>query len=253
MIVTILIYMLFFTSKLWISKPISKETKIGKRVEYMQDRSITLISATYDKEIETMEIVLTYENKSLDNINDYYYAHTVLEQKFSKSLLKEVYNKPLFCVLRIENIKKNYGEVKVFIAPKIVKKEDIKDSITASLVINKRNVKQGNINLKKTENEYILDRLNSLYEYQETKIAEKEKEIEEIQIEISAIENKRNTFENNREYMSDSEIADTEYELEGLEMKKLKLKEDIEEKNNELKELKKERKSLKERKEKANK
>jgi hypothetical protein len=247
-LIILLIYIVFFTSKLWIHKPLSTETKVGQKVNYMQDRSVTLISSIYDKDKKTMEIVLAYENKSLDNVNDYHYAYTISEQRFSKPVFKEIYNKPLFSVIRIENLKKGYREVKIFLAPKIVSRDKVKDNITASIVLNKKNVKNSSIDLNKTEKEYILDRLNSLYKYQEKKIADKESEIKKAKSEIKAIDEKKKTFEANKKYMSDSEIKNQKAEIDSLEDTKLKLEQGLDEKYEELKALEDELKSLKNRK-----
>ena len=70
-----LIYICFFTSKLWIPPELtSKEnvTSLGKEITYCsEERTYKVVSATYDEGQQEFEIVMQLGNRSYDGISDY--------------------------------------------------------------------------------------------------------------------------------------------------------------------------------------
>ena len=76
----LLVYLFFFCSNLIFPQgEVHKAgaTKPGEAVPFAENRTVTLIQATYSPDQELMEIVLQYTNENYDNVNDYYYTMTL--------------------------------------------------------------------------------------------------------------------------------------------------------------------------------
>lgn len=239
-IVLILVYMAFFTSKLWMFPKLKEASHIGEKQHYMLDRTASLVSCIYDENKREMEIVLNLENDSLDNIDTYYYAYSCVGQNPRKIQLKERYNEKLFTVLRISNLKKGYRELKLFLAPQIVKKSEVNDSITASFVINKNNVTFGKIKDDKSKNDYINDRLNSIILEQKASIKKVDKNIKKLNAKLAAIEKNKADYEKDKDFLSDAEKEKYRLSISVNEEEKSALKNDIAEANAEKERLEKE-------------
>lgn len=243
-----LIYAALFTSKLWLFPPLEKATKVGEHTSYYLDREVSLVAATYDSDKEKMEVVLNLENNSLDNIDEYYYAYTVQGQKASKVKLKEVYNEKLFTVIEFDNLKNGYRELKLLIAPKIVKIDKVTDSMTATIVLNKNNVKQKSLKNKKTKKDFLKLKLESNITNQKVLVKKSEKDIAKIEEEIKAIDKTKSNYDKDKKYLSDDEKEKYEQTIIANDEKRITLSDTLSERKKEKEGLKKELEELKSRK-----
>lgn len=211
-ICVLLVYVFFFTSKITIPQPITNETNVtilGKEEEFANNRSVTLVSAEYSREQELIELVLSLKNDNYDNVNNYYYALTAVNERSSKIKIKEVFNEELFTVIRLYNVKKNYREIEFLLAPKIGEISDVTDDITANIILNKYNVTSVNkIKTDKTKMDYLQDRLIGIVSQLEEKLHRQEENLEKLQIQKSSLEEEIINSEKEQKYMTEKEIQE---------------------------------------------
>lgn len=209
----ILVYVFFFSSNLIFNTPLNKATKLGEKIDYMDNRSYTLVSAIYDKEKKMMELVLDLENSSLDNVYDYYYTQTIRRGNVKKIKVNEIINTPLLTVIRLDNVPKRYTELEFIFAPKIRKFKNITDEITGVITLNKNNVTLGSIDESKTANDYLKERLQSRIKNLEEKLGKDLKQKEKYLDSIKASQKEKRYFEENKKYMSKDEIKTGEAKI----------------------------------------
>lgn len=248
-IIVLLIYIFFFTSKITISPNISEEaTNIGQKYEYGTQRSYDLINATYSKEDKAMEVVVEFKNSNYDNINDHYYAAEILNGNSGKLEVKQIYNEDLFTVIRIFNVPKRYKELTLYFAPKTVAMEDVTDDMTGSIIINKKNVKLGDINFEKSKTSYLKERFDAVMKRYMKELKSLEKEYDSLKNELSAIEKDRQSFKENQAYMTAEEIRVQEENQVFNTDEEARIKVELAEKEKEIDNLKSEIKATKEKK-----
>lgn len=208
----LIIYAFFFTSKLTIPQPITDKsdvTIIGEEVEYGDNRGATLVSAEYSKEQEMMELVLNLKNDNYDNINDYYYALTAVNEKSDKIKIKEVFNEDLFTVIRLNGVKKNYREIEFLIAPKLADINEITDDQTAILTLNKYNVTSvSKIKTDKTKTDYLKERLMGMLQQLEARLAKQEDKLEKLEVKKAALGKEIADSEKEQKYMTAEEVQE---------------------------------------------
>lgn len=211
-ICVLLVYVFFFTSKITIPQPITNETNVtilGKEEEFANNRSVTLVSAEYSREQELIELVLSLKNDNYDNVNNYYYALTAVNERSSKIKIKEVFNEELFTVIRLYNVKKNFREIEFLLAPKIGEISDVTDDMTANIILNKYNVTSVNkIKTDKTKMDYLQDRLIGIVSQLEEKLHRQEENLEKLQIQKSSLEEEIINSEKEQKYMTEKEIQE---------------------------------------------
>lgn len=203
------IYLLFFTSKLYIHEPLREESKIGDKISYMQNRSVTLVHATYDKDKKEMEVQLDLDNNSNDNIDEYYYIVSKTEGSSEDIKVQEVYNKPMYTVLRIKNLKGSFREISLFVAPKIADIGDIGDSDYVELVLNKNNIKYMALN-DKYEIDYLRERHAMLIKEKEDHVKKMKLKIKKHEEELYNIRKSQRDYKENIDYLTDEEKASYE-------------------------------------------
>ena len=227
-----LIYICFFTSKLWIPPEItSKEnvTSVGKEIQYCsEERTYKVVSATYDEEQQEFEIVMQLGNRSYDGISDYYYAFDLMGATKRHTVIKEILNDSLVTVVRIYNIK-DFREMSFYIAPKLSDDiSDITDEQTAFLTFNKYNITYGSIDDNKTADEYLKDRVQAIYE-DYLKDEEKEKaKIDKLTAEADAVKEDSIKISESMEYMTIEEQIYAEQQLDSNDGKVAELQKQIE-------------------------
>ena len=230
LLVLIIGYLFFFTSNMTIPDKItSKEetTKINEVNEYMDGRSCQLLSATYDREQETMEVIVHLTNNTYDGVDSYYIAEKLNNGSTKNLVTKEVLDDPLMTVIRISNLKPHYREMQLMLAPKLTSINKVKDSQTAFITLNKYNVTQGTIDLNKTKQDYLAERLQNVldsYQKEFNNLTRKDNDLEQ-QIENAAKQNE--DLEKNKLYMSskeidnaNSQIADNEQTIKDLQQQR---------------------------------
>lgn len=209
LLVLIIGYLFFFTSNMTIPDKItSKEetTKINEVNEYMDGRTCQLLSATYDREQETMEVIVHLTNNTYDGVDSYYIAEKLNNGSTKNLVTKEVLDDPLMTVIRISNLKPHYREMQLMLAPKLTSINKVKDSQTAFITLNKYNVTQGTIDLNKTKQDYLAERLQNVldsYQKEFNNLSRKDNDLEQ-QIENATKQNE--DLEKNKLYMSSKEI-----------------------------------------------
>ena len=111
MAITAIMYAFFFSSNLFMPPTFTgvDPLKIGSSIESEQ-RKLTLLSWTYSKKQEKMEIILNLENLSLDQIKKYSWQVT---DKFGKKKTEVVIDEDSLIVLNVYGIKKNFTELKL--------------------------------------------------------------------------------------------------------------------------------------------
>lgn len=230
LLVLIIGYLFFFTSNMTIPDKItSKEetTKINEVNEYMDGRSCQLLSATYDREQETMEVIVHLTNNTYDGVDSYYIAEKLNNGSTKNLVTKEVLDDPLMTVIRISNLKPHYREMQLMLAPKLTSVDKVKDSQTAFITLNKYNVTQGTIDLNKTKQDYLAERLQNVldsYQKEFNNLTRKDNDLEQ-QIENATKQNE--DLEKNKLYMSskeidnaNSQIADNEQTIKDLQQQR---------------------------------
>lgn len=208
----LIIYAFFFTSKLTIPQPITSEkdvTALGVEEEYTENRSVTLVSAEYSKDQEIMEIVLNLKNNNYDNVDTYYYALTVMNEKSSKIKIKEIFNEDLFTVIRLEGVKKNYREIEFMLAPKVGDINEISDEMTATVILNKYNVDTVNrINTSKTKTDYLQERLVGMVDQLKDRLERQEDKLQQLKTKKSSLEKEITDSEKEQKYMTAEEVQE---------------------------------------------
>lgn len=208
----LIIYAFFFTSKLTIPQPITSAkdvTALGSEEDYAENRSVTLVSAEYSRDQEIMEIVLNLKNSNYDNIDEYYYALTAVNEKSSKIKIKEIFNEDLFTVIRLEGVKKNYREIEFMLAPKVDDINEISDEMTATVILNKYNVDSvSKINTSKTKTDYLKERLVGMTEQLEDRIARQKDKLQQLKTKKASLEKEITDSEKEQKYMTAEEVRE---------------------------------------------
>lgn len=230
--IVVLVYICFFTSKLWIPPELtSKEnvTTLGEEITYCEEeRTYKIVSATYDEEKQEFEIVMQLANKSYDGINDYYYAFTLTGAREKHTVTKEILNDSLVAVVRVYNIK-DFREMNFYIAPKLSDDiSDITDEQTAFLIFNKYNITYADIDDNKTAEEYLRDRVQAIYEDYLKDEEKRNNKIKELQQELEAVKQDSIEINESMEYMTYEEQIYAEKTLDDNEAKEAELEKQIE-------------------------
>lgn len=231
LLVLIIGYLFFFTSNMTIPDKItSKEetTKINEVNEYMDGRSCQLLSATYDREQETMEVIVHLTNNTYDGIDSYYIAEKLNNGSTKNLVTREVLDDPLMTVIRISNLKPHYREMQLMIAPKLTSIDKVKDSQTAFITLNKYNVTQGSIDLNKTKQDYLAERLQTVLDSYQKEFNDLTRKDNDLEQQIENAKKQNEDLEKNKLYMSSKEIdnannqiADNEQTINDLQQQRV--------------------------------
>ena len=231
LLVLIIGYLFFFTSNMTIPDKItSKEdtTKLNEVNEYMDGRSCQLLSATYDRDQETMEVIVHLTNNTYDGIDSYYIAEKLNNGSTKNLVTREVLDDPLMTVIRISNLKPHYREMQLMIAPKLTPIDKVKDSQTAFITLNKYNVTQGSINLNKTKQDYLAERLQTVLDSYQKEFNDLTRKDNDLEQQIENAKKQNEDLEKNKLYMSSKEIdnannqiADNEQTINDLQQQRV--------------------------------
>ena len=205
MVAIALIYVFFFTSKLFIPQTMSEATDVGVPLTYTPDRGVIIYAATYDKEAELLELVLNFSNSSNDNINKYYFFMKAKgRHKYDNLQIDVIYEDSLITVLRVP-IKK-FDEVSLIFAPKVAEKvEDVPSSVVGTLTFNKGNLKYGHIDTSKSREDYLIYRYESTIASLKSEITNAKSELERLKNRRDALKNENIELEENMQYFTDEE------------------------------------------------
>lgn len=191
------IFLAFFTSKIYLPPRASEEeVSINKKIEFSDDRDVTILSAVYDKDARQIELMFVFNNGAGDGINDYYYAiDGTGSPGFSPSRIEinEILDDPLCTVVVLDNVR-FFKELDLYLAPKLSNDiGKIKDADTATLVFTKNNLTQGKI-YNKSREEYINNRLDISINTLDKKIAYHENKISICNKKINNLQNENDNL-----------------------------------------------------------
>ncbi|NCE98110.1 hypothetical protein [Emergencia sp. 1XD21-10] len=103
-------YTFFFTSTLWL--PVSYDniqvTKVGSSIE-ANDRKVTLLSWTYDKERHEQEVILDIHNSATDGMDTY--SFSVMDKNMGSAEVETVVCDKNFVVLKIKKLHPRWTEL----------------------------------------------------------------------------------------------------------------------------------------------
>ena len=202
-------------SRLYLPNKLTSEggvSRLYEKILFSENRSAEIQSLIYDKEQGIIEIMMLVNNKNSDGIDDYYYATSGVGNVFFKNRkveIEEVINNTLCLVIRLHHVK-GFDEIEFLMAPKITALSETKDSDTLSVIINKYNLTEGIIDTKKTEKDYLIDRLAFSIQNIQNEISEKESKAEELSGTKAALENENVEIEKSKTYLTGSEIEEAD-------------------------------------------
>lgn len=226
----LLVYLFFFCSNLFIPQgEIHKETttRMGEEVPFAENRTVTLIQATYSPKQQLMEIVLQYTNENYDNVDDYYYTLTLAGADTKGLTVKPRFEESLITVLLIEDLPKDYKELTLLFAPKTVAMDQITDEITGSVVLNAYNVTEGTVDTTKTKSAYLKERLEVVLDSYQKTLQRQEKQKQELEDRIDALLAEQEAFLENKRYMTEEEVQQGEAMLIENETELMETREEL--------------------------
>lgn len=114
------------------------------------------------------------------------------------------------------------------LAPKLTSIDKVKDSQTAFITLNKYNVTQGSINLKKTKQDYLAERLQNVLESYQKEFNNLTRKDNDLEQQIENAKKQNEDLEKNKLYMSSKEIdnantqiADNEQTINDLQQQRV--------------------------------
>lgn len=234
---SIFIYAFFFLSNLFMPPTFEgvETLKIGSSVE-MESRKLTLLSWTYSKEQQKMEVILGLENLSLDGVKKYDWK---ILDKFGVKKSKVIMETEDIIVLNIYDIKEDFTELKLIMG---IRKEDkdIKTNFTElSFYTNNKIVTKVENIKEKTAKEYYKDATDSLIRGLEKNIAEEEKNIKELEEKIEIAEKKIKDLKNDMKFQTSAEKEISIEKILEIGDKVKDYQDDIKESKSKVKEIKK--------------
>ena len=238
----LLVYLFFFCSNLIFPQgEVHKAgaTKPGEAVPFAENRTVTLIQATYSPDQELMEIVLQYTNENYDNVNDYYYTMTLAGADTKGLTVNPRFEEPLITVLLIPNLPEDYRELTLLFAPKTVSMDQITDDITGTVVLNEYNVTEGTIDRSKTKSAYLKERLEVILVSYEKTLQRQEKQKAKLENRIEALLSEQDAFQENKRYMTEEEVEQGEALLLENETELMEVREELKQQEARIKETKK--------------
>lgn len=238
----LLVYLFFFCSNLIFPQgEVHKAgaTKPGEAVPFAENRTVTLIQATYSPDQELMEIVLQYTNENYDNVNDYYYTMTLAGADTKGLTVNPRFEEPLITVLLIPNLPEDYRELTLLFAPKTVSMDQITDDITGTVVLNEYNVIEGTVDRSKTKSAYLKERLEVILASYEKTLQRQEKQKAKLENRIEALLSEQDAFQENKRYMTEEEVEQGEDLLLKNETELMEVREELKQQEARIKETKK--------------
>ncbi|MCU7378928.1 hypothetical protein OBO34_11230 [Clostridiales Family XIII bacterium ASD5510] len=235
------IYLFFFLSNQVLPQKMTEAgsvTKLGKEYDFAENRTVSLIRATYSEEQEMMEVLLHFTNKNYDNVNDYFYTLALSGTSTKGKMVEEVFNEDLFTVLRIKDLPKRYREATIYFAPKVVPVDAITDKLTGEIILNTHNVTKQHINLHKGRTDYLKERLNSMITYYEKVLQRQEAILEDLETRAAALTSENEEISENKAYMTEKEIRQREETVIDNEDQLMEVREQIKSENEKIKRTK---------------
>jgi hypothetical protein len=209
-----IIYSAFFSSRFWMPSSIVLEEDVpqpGSVMDYMDGRQATFLSATFSPSQSLLEVAIQLSNTSLDGVDTYYFVAVAEGSDTENPEVHEVFSDWLMTILRIDV--DNFEEIKLYFAPKIAPLEDITDAQTGIITLNNFNVKEGKVNVNKTETEYFRERIDVIVAGYKSDLEERQKAYTKLSDEINTLTEMNSKLREEEGLMTQEEIVATEEQI----------------------------------------
>ena len=215
-----------------VETPFNTEISFGGDSEEGTERIFTLYNWDYCKEQNTMEVKIKFFNGEFDGVDDYIYTITT-EKGFTKDVkIESVMSSSLLDVIRIKNIKPGFEFITLYFAPD---KDEISAADIGSISIYEANLHPIDRIVDKSENRYLIERLDSVIAVYTKDNRRLKREIRRIDEKIKNIRQQSEDIEMDKAYqtvqearLSDEEIRKNDSLIEALQKEKAELLEEEE-------------------------
>lgn len=169
--VTVGMYVLFFTSNLWMPEPgkLVNPTPLYQKVA-CGEYDLYLTQCVYSEQDQVLQIVLEKENKGVE---DQKFLYEILERTGRKVEYQIAYEDPAYVVIRISEMMKNWKELSMHVDTK-------GGDVTAKFYMNVKEIQKVASLPELPEREYPMLRLQLQIGYDTARIDAKNKEIEQL-------------------------------------------------------------------------
>lgn len=213
----IAVYVLFFTSNLWMPVYVNPQKYSAfNREEEFNGRWVKLIRWEYSKEERKMEVELDISNTTFDGIHNYEYS--AVTSNFSSMPVETVIEEADMLVLQINDIPAKWGELSL----RIEMPDNYKDKSGASILkyyTNIKKIKKVSSLPKKNKNEYMMQRVDTMIVFYEQEITDIERKIEEGKIYRKNCDKEINRLIEGKKYQTEEEIKQTDRLIENANSK----------------------------------
>lgn len=169
--VTGVMYVLFFTSNLWMPEPgkLVNPTSLYQKVA-CGEYDLYLTQCAYSEQDQVIQIVLEKENKGVE---DQKFLYEALERTGKKAKNQVVYEDPAYVVIRIPGMMKNWKELSLHV-------DTEGGEVTAKFYMNVKEIQKVASLPERTDGEYQILRLQLQIGYDTARIEAKTEEIEQL-------------------------------------------------------------------------
>jgi hypothetical protein len=225
----LLVYAFFFLSAVILPTQITAKgevTAIGSHVQYMEGREATLVSATYSERQQMMEIVMQLGNDSLDNIDTYYYALIADGNVRDAVKIEEVINERLLTVIRVSGLRK-FHEAEFVFAPKLKPIEEISSVEEGFFILNRHNLKDGTVDVKKGKKAYLAERILSVIDALVQELDRASAGLSSLETKLAALQDSNNDLYENMAFMTSAEREQADRAIVSNQEEMVRVSEDI--------------------------
>lgn len=208
-------YTLFFTSNIWYpsNADMVKATAYNKEIEW-NERKVSLLSWTYSKQQNLMEVQLEITNSSLDGFDQYEYE--VLDRKKGYFTVEPILEETDFIVLHIKDLKRGWSELSLrFTLPG---SEEVEN--TLKIYTNIEEVEEVDSIEVRSKEQYYAERIGARIDMYSSMI-------EDLQMEINDMDEQIKNANVRIAELKDSEVYQTEQQKKETEELIVSLDSDI--------------------------
>ena len=210
-----------------VETPFNTEISFGGDSEEGTERIFTLYNWDYCKEQNTMEVKIKFFNGEFDGVDDYIYTITTEKGSTKDAKIESVMSSSLLDVIRIKNIRPGFEFITLYFAPD---KDEITDADIGSVSIYESDLHLIDRIVDKSENRYLIERLDSVIAVYTKDNRRLKREISGIDEKIKNIRQQSEDIEMDKAYqtvqearLSDEEIRKNDSLIETLQKEKAEL------------------------------
>lgn len=231
-------YAFFFVSPYIFSEPIENllYTELDTEMDIYDGHNMTIEDWRYSESQSRMEIIISFNNTTIDGVNKYDYAAVSRDKSKNKTYLTvdKLYESADFVVLLLDDIPKNYYEIAVSVSftDSGITPENVEPEVhTMNIYSNVGKMNKVESITQENVIDLYIDKLNRKADGYKAEIKEYEDSNEEYNKMMVNVTNKAGELRSNEIYMTASEIADAESEIESLQRSYEEYQEKIEDNN----------------------